>query len=146
LHRSAQDVRALVRLGASVRLCKGAYAEPPQVAFPTKAEVDQNYMRLMELLLLLGHHPALATHDARIITLARRFAEQWAIAPDRFEFQLLYGVRRDLQQELRAAGYGVRVYVPFGAAWYPYLTRRLAERPANLLFLLRTLAQEALPG
>jgi proline dehydrogenase len=143
LYRSAPDVRALIRLGARVRLCKGAYAEPPNVAFQKKADVDRNFVRLMELLLLLGRYPAIATHDGQIIAHARRFAEQWGIDRNTYEFQMLYGVRRDLQRRLVQAGYNVRVYVPFGAAWYPYLTRRLAERPANLAFLVRSVASEA---
>jgi proline dehydrogenase len=143
LYRSAGDVRDLIRLGARVRLCKGAYSEPASVAFPRKPDVDRNFVRLMELLVLLARYPAIATHDAAIIEHARRFADRWSIDRQRFEFQMLYGVRRDLQAHLRRGGYRVRVYVPFGTAWYPYLTRRLAERPANLLFVLGSLAREA---
>ena len=146
LYRSERDLRTLIRLGARVRLCKGAYAEPPDVAFPNKRDADRNYVRLMELLLLLGRYPAIATHDARIIRHARRFVDGWQIERDQFEFQMLYGVRRDLQVSLVDAGYRVRVYVPYGTAWYPYLTRRLAERPANTLFVLGSLVREALPG
>jgi len=145
LYRSGRDVRALIRLGARVRLCKGAYAEPPSVAYPRKQDVDRSFARLMELLLLLGHFPGIATHDARLIAHAQRFAAQWDIGPDRYEFQMLYGVRRDLQEALVGEGYRLRVYVPFGDAWYPYLTRRLAERPANLLFVLSSLIREAAP-
>ncbi len=145
LYRSDRDVRELIRLGARVRLCKGAYAEPPSVAFPRKQDVDRSFARLMELLLLLGHFPGIATHDARLIEHTKRFAAQWDIGRDRYEFQMLYGVRRDLQEVLASDGYRLRVYVPFGDAWYPYLTRRLAERPANLLFVLSSLVREAAP-
>jgi proline dehydrogenase len=143
LYRSAADVRALIRLGARVRLCKGAYAEPAHLAYPDKADVDRSYVRLMEQLLLLAHYPALATHDELIIGHACRFAQRWEVGRHGFEFQMLYGIRRDLQDELQRYGYRVRVYVPFGASWYPYLTRRLAERPANLAFVLRSLVNEA---
>jgi len=144
LYRSDADVRALIRLGARVRLCKGAYAEPPEVAYPDKADVDRSYIRLAEQLLLLGNYPGVATHDARIIAHVKRFAERWEIGRERFEFQMLYGIRRDLQEELVGQGYNVRIYVPFGEAWYPYLTRRLAERPANLGFVAGSIAREAL--
>ena len=146
LYRSDADVRALIRLGARVRLCKGAYAEPPDVAYPEKADVDRSYVRLAEQLVLMAHYPALATHDARIIEHAKRFAEKWEIGKERFEFQMLYGIRRDLQDGLVREGYNVRIYVPFGAAWYPYLTRRLAERPANLRFVLDSLVRETVRG
>jgi proline dehydrogenase len=142
LYRSEADVRALVRIRARVRLCKGAYAEPPEVAFPEKVDVDANYVRLMEQLMEHGNYPGLATHDERIIDRAVEFAREKDIAPDRFEFQMLYGIRRDLQDRLLRDGYRVRIYVPFGEAWYPYLTRRLAERPANLTFLVGNLARE----
>ena len=144
LYRSDADVRALIRLGARVRLCKGAYAEPPDVAYPDKADVDRSYIRLAEQLLLLARYPAIATHDAAIIAHLERFAERWHIERDRFEFQMLYGIRRDLQNDLVARGYNVRIYVPFGTAWYPYLTRRLAERPANLAFVANSIVREAL--
>jgi proline dehydrogenase len=146
LYRSAADVRSLVRMGAQVRLCKGAYAEPPSIAYADRAEVDRNFVRLAEILLALGRYPAIATHDPAMITHARKFSQTWSIDRDRFEFQMLYGIRRDLQQELRDAGYRVRVYIPFGTAWYPYLTRRLAERPANLIFIAGSIAREALAG
>jgi proline dehydrogenase len=146
LYRTERDLRAMIRLGAHVRLVKGAYAEPASVAFPRKADVDRNYVRLMELLLLLGHYPAIATHDEPIVAHARRFARRWDIAPGQFEFQMLYGIRRDLQEALIRQGYRVRIYVPYGQAWYPYLTRRLAERPANLTFLLQSLIREAAGG
>lgn len=134
LYRSASDVDELIRLGARVRLCKGAYAEPPTVAFPRKGDVDANFARLMERLLSEGNYPAIATHDERLIRRAIDFARAQGIAPGRFEFQLLYGIRGDLQERLASEGYHVRVYVPYGQQWYPYLVRRLAERPANLLF------------
>jgi proline dehydrogenase len=139
LYRTRNDVEMLCRRGIRVRLCKGAYLEPASVAFPGKAAVDRNYLELMQLLLREGMYPAIATHDERMIAETRQFAETHRIARDRFEFQMLYGIRRDLQRKLAAEGYRVRVYVPFGKAWYPYFMRRLAERPANLFFLLRNL-------
>jgi proline dehydrogenase len=142
LRRSTADVAHLVGLKARVRLCKGAYLERPEVAFPDKADVDRHYLELMECLLREGNYPALATHDEAIISQARTFVSREGIASDRFEFQMLYGVRRDLQEQLRAAGYRVRVYVPFGTQWYPYLMRRLAERPANIAFILGNLFRE----
>jgi proline dehydrogenase len=123
-------------------LCKGAYAEPPEVALQGR-EVDAAFARLMEALLERGNYPAIATHDETLIDHAVAFAERRQIGKERFEFQLLYGVRRDLQQRLRKAGYNVRVYVPFGAAWYPYLMRRLAERPANLVSMAASTVKEA---
>jgi proline dehydrogenase len=146
LRRSEQDVSDLVAMGARVRLCKGAYLEPPEVAFPDKADVDRNYVRLMQRLMRDGNYPGLATHDEAIIRQARDFARDQGIAADRFEFQMLYGVRRDLQDRLRQAGYGMRVYIPFGTQWYPYLMRRLAERPANIAFLLGNVVRESVPG
>jgi len=143
LRRSAADVEALIAEGARIRLCKGAYKEPPEVAFETKAEVDRSFAALMERLLLAGTYPAIATHDVRLIRRAIALAREHRIGADRFEFQMLYGVRRDLQERLVAAGWRVRVYVPYGTEWYPYFMRRLAERPANVLFLLRSLAREA---
>jgi proline dehydrogenase len=136
LYRSRRDVEELVAEGARVRLVKGAYAEGPGVAFPAKADVDRSYAELMERLLLRGTYPAIATHDERLIRQALAFAEKQEIDRTRFEFQMLYGIRRDLQEELARTGHNVRVYVPFGAEWYPYLMRRLAERPANLGFLI----------
>ncbi len=144
LRRSAADVERLVALGARVRLCKGAYLEPAEVAFPDKADVDRQYVALMETLLTRGRYPAIATHDERILAHARAFVAREGIAPDRFEFQMLYGVRRDLQDRLVADGFRVRVYVPFGTQWYPYLMRRLAERPANIAFILGNLVREGL--
>lgn len=144
LRRTAADVDAMIALGARVRLCKGAYQEPPEVAFPDKRDVDANYVACMERLLDRGKYPGLATHDERIITHARAYAKGRGIEPSRFEFQMLYGVRRDLQHDLRAAGYNLRVYVPFGSHWYPYLMRRLAERPANIGFILGNVVRESL--
>lgn len=143
LRRSPGDVDQLIEAKARVRLCKGAYLEPAEVAFPDKADVDRQYVQLMEQLLLHGNYPGLATHDEAIIARARAFATEQKIAPARFEFQMLYGVRRDLQEQLRAAGYNVRVYIPFGTQWYPYLMRRLAERPANIAFILGNVVREA---
>jgi proline dehydrogenase len=146
LRRSRADVMDLIAIGARVRLCKGAYLEPPSVAFSDKADVDRNYAELMELLLVQGNYPAIATHDDAILKRAQRFVQQNGIASDRFEFQMLYGVRRDLQQRLRRAGHRMRVYIPFGTQWYPYLMRRLAERPANIAFILGNVVKESVPG
>lgn len=146
LRRSEQDIEPLIEMKARVRLCKGAYLEPPSVAFPDKADVDRNYVRLMERLLTAGNYPGIATHDEAIIAQARDFVRRQGIANDRFEFQMLYGVRRDLQERLRRDGFRLRVYIPFGTQWYPYLMRRLAERPANIAFLLGNLVRESLPG
>jgi proline dehydrogenase len=137
LRRSRADVEMLCRRRIRVRLCKGAYLEPPARAYAAKAEVDRSFVELMRLLLDQGTAPAIATHDEKMIDETRRYAAQQGLARDSFEFQMLYGIRRDLQRALAAEGYRVRLYVPFGKAWYPYFMRRLAERPANLLFLLR---------
>jgi proline dehydrogenase len=137
LYRSKADIDRLLSEGIRVRLCKGAYREPPEVAFPEKADVDRNFVQLMQLLLPSGVYHGIATHDEKMIEATCRFAEERGISPDEFEFQMLYGVRRDLQKSLVARGYRVRVYIPFGTEWYPYFMRRLAERPANLLFMLR---------
>jgi proline dehydrogenase len=139
LRRTRDDLDRLNRIGASVRLCKGAYAEPPTVAFPTKAEVDVNYAVCADLLLRDGAYPRIATHDCVQIDNVRQLADRLGVARDAFEFQMLHGVRTPLQDELMRDGYRVRVYVPFGEQWYPYLMRRLAERPANLAFFLRAL-------
>ncbi|HLE77915.1 MAG TPA: proline dehydrogenase family protein [bacterium] len=139
LYRTPQDLEGYVKRGVSIRLCKGAYAEPSQVAYPRKADVDAAYRRLSERLLSAGTQPALATHDERLIEHARAFSAHHSITPDRFEFQFLYGIRRDLQERLVHEGHRVRVYVPFGTHWYPYFMRRLAERPANVIFLARNL-------
>ncbi len=142
LRRSPADVATLIAEGARVRLCKGAYVEPAAVAWPDKADVDAAYATLMARLLEAGTFPALATHDERLIGQAVAFVRERGIAPDRFEFQMLYGVRRDLQERLVRSGFGVRVYVPFGTRWYPYFMRRLAERPANVAFVLRSVLRE----
>ncbi len=144
LRRTEQDLERMIALGAPVRLCKGAYQEPATVAFPDKRDVDASYVRCMERLMLKGSYPGLATHDARIIEHAKAFARDKGIPSSRFEFQMLYGVRRDLQLALKRQGYNVRVYVPFGTQWYPYLMRRLAERPANVAFLLGNVLRESL--
>jgi proline dehydrogenase len=146
LRRSEQDVEDMIALKARVRLCKGAYLEPPAIAFPDKADVDRNYVRLMERLLTAGNYPGLATHDEAIIAHAREFVRRQGVGADRFEFQMLYGVRRDLQESLRQAGFRLRVYIPFGTQWYPYLMRRLAERPANIAFFLGNIVRESVPG
>jgi proline dehydrogenase len=146
LRRSEQDIEALIAMRARVRLCKGAYLEPPAVAFPDKADVDRNYVRLMERLLTAGNYPGIATHDEAIIAHAKDFTRRQGIPTERFEFQMLYGVRRDLQDSLRRAGYRLRVYIPFGTQWYPYLMRRLAERPANIAFLLGNIVRESKPN
>ncbi|HEU0014590.1 MAG TPA: proline dehydrogenase family protein [Longimicrobium sp.] len=143
LRRTPDDVERLIALGSRVRLVKGAYQEPATVAFPDKAEVDRKYVEEMHRLLEAGRYPAIATHDEAIIDEARRFVWEKGIAKDGFEFQMLYGVRRDLQTRLREEGYNVRVYVPFGDSWYPYLMRRLAERPANMLFMAGSIVKEA---
>ena len=139
LRRSAGDIEEIIAEGGRVRLCKGAYKEPERVAFQDKREVDEAYERLMLRLLRAGTYPAIATHDSRLIRRAIAVATTEGITRDAFEFQMLYGVRRDLQERLVAAGWRVRVYVPFGGEWYPYFMRRLAERPANVSFLLRNL-------
>jgi proline dehydrogenase len=142
LRRSEADLRRMNALGARVRLVKGAYKEPPDVAWQRKADVDAAYIRMMEVLLREGRFPALATHDTAIIAAAQTFATTHGIAPDTFEFQMLYGIRRDLQASLTAAGYGMRLYIPFGREWFPYFMRRLGERPANVGFLLRGIFSE----
>ena len=137
LFRSQSDIEQLLADGIRVRLCKGAYKEPPEVAFPRKSEVDINYVRLSQMLLLSPFYHGLATHDERMIDLAISFAKEKNIDPSHFEFQMLYGIKRDLQRRLVREGYNVRVYVPFGTEWYPYFMRRLAERPANVLFIAK---------
>jgi proline dehydrogenase len=137
LYRSEEDIRALNLMGARVRLCKGAYNEPTGVAFPEKADVDKNFVKLMQLLLSEGNYPGIATHDERMIEATRDYATRHGIATDRFEFQMLYGIRRDLQEQLVRDGYRMRVYVPYGEEWYPYMMRRMAERPANIMFVLK---------
>jgi proline dehydrogenase len=142
LRRTEADVRTVIGLGARVRLCKGAYKEPDDVAFPDKRDVDANYVSCMEQLMERGNYPGIATHDLKIIDHAKAFARQRKIPAERFEFQMLYGVRRDLQYRLRREGYNMRVYVPFGTHWYPYLMRRLAERPANIAFITSNIVKE----
>jgi proline dehydrogenase len=137
LYRSQADIEQLLADGIRVRLCKGAYNEPPEVAFPHKPDVDANFFRLAKMLVDSPIYHALATHDEALIDKVKAYAAEAAIAPSHFEFQMLYGVRRDLQRKLIAEGYKVRVYVPFGTEWYPYFMRRLAERPANLLFMAK---------
>jgi len=143
LKRSAGDVARMNELGAQVRLCKGAYAEPPDLAFQNPRDVDDNFIVLMKMLLAHGTFPAIATHDERMIEQTVIFASTEGISTDRFEFQMLYGVRRDLQRQLVENGYRVRAYIPFGEHWYPYLMRRLAERPANMLFFAGSVIQES---
>jgi proline dehydrogenase len=139
LYRSQADIEQLLAEGIRIRLCKGAYKEPPEIAFPAKSDVDANFVRLSHVLLASPIYHGLATHDEAMVAAAKAYAREHGIAAGRFEFQMLYGVRRDLQRSLVKQGYRVRVYVPFGSAWYPYFMRRLAERPANLLFLVRNL-------
>ena len=139
LYRSQADVEQLLADGIRIRLCKGAYKEPPEVAFPKKSDVDENYVRLTGMLLDSPVYHGLATHDEAMIAKAKSFAAQHKIEPSRYEFQMLFGVRRDLQRQLIKDGYNVRVYVPFGHEWYPYFMRRLAERPANVFFLAKNL-------
>ena len=142
LYRTLADVERAIAIKARVRLCKGAYKEPATVAYPEKADVDANYVRCMHKLLSEGNYPALATHDDRIIKEAKRYVRANNIGPERFEFQMLYGVRRDLQERLVREGWRVRVYVPFGTQWYPYLMRRLAERPSNIAFITGNVVRE----
>jgi proline dehydrogenase len=137
LYRSENDIQDLLAYGCRIRLCKGAYKEPPEVAFPHKQEVDANYVKLMRLLLCSGFYHAIATHDPRMIAATIRWAAEKKISKDDFEFQMLYGVRGDLQRRLVRDGYRVRIYVPYGQEWFPYFMRRLAERPANLGFFVR---------
>jgi len=139
LYRTEADVERLLGQGIRIRLCKGAYKEPAEVAFPAKKDVDANYVKLMKRLAASGVFCGIATHDEAIVEEMRRFAREHGVARNAFEFQMLYGVRRGLQRRLAAEGYGVRVYTPFGTAWYPYFMRRLAERPANVVFLARNL-------
>ena len=139
LRRSQADIERLNQFGVEVRLCKGAYDEGPGVAFADKADVDRNYVVLMRQLLDHGTYPAIATHDEEIIDETARYAREKGVGAERFEFQMLYGIRRDLQRRVVAQGYRLRLYVPYGTAWYPYFMRRLAERPANVLFLARNL-------
>ena len=146
LYRTYADVEHMNALGARVRICKGAYKEPASVAFPEKKDVDANYIKCMQELMLNGHYPGIATHDESIIETAKAFARQNNIRPDQFEFQMLYGVRRDLQERIVREGWRMRCYVPFGTQWYPYLMRRLAERPANMAFMTGNIVKEMVRG
>ncbi|HTR79525.1 MAG TPA: proline dehydrogenase family protein, partial [Gemmatimonadaceae bacterium] len=146
LYRTAAEVEHAIGLRCRVRLCKGAYQEPATVAFPEKQDVDKNYVKCMHALLERGTYPGIATHDVAIINEVKRFVGERSIAPDRFEFQMLYGVRRDLQEALVRDGFRMRVYVPFGTQWYPYLMRRLAERPANVAFITGNVLRELAGG
>jgi proline dehydrogenase len=139
LFRSEQDVKSLLADGIRIRLCKGAYQEPPDRAFPDKKDVDANFVKLMKMLLASGVYHGIATHDEKMIEATRQFVDEQGIDPASFEFQMLYGVRRDLQKALVADGFRMRVYVPFGTEWYPYFMRRLAERPANALFIAKNM-------
>ncbi len=142
LHRSQMDIERLIKDKIRVRLCKGAYKEPPEVAFAHMEDVNGNYVQLSKKLLTSPIYHGLATHDEKMIEAAKAFAKRRNIAPSRFEFQMLYGVRRDLQRKLVAEGYNVRVYIPFGREWYPYFMRRLAERPANVVFLAKNMLRK----
>jgi proline dehydrogenase len=146
LYRTYADVERAVALKCRVRLCKGAYKEPAAVAYPDKKDVDANYAKCMHTLLEKATYPAIATHDPALVTEARRFVAERGIAAERFEFQMLYGVRRDLQEQLVRDGFRMRVYVPFGTQWYPYLMRRLAERPANVAFITGNVLREMVGG
>jgi proline dehydrogenase len=139
LYRTEKDAERLLGQGIRIRLCKGAYKEPAEVAFPRKQDVDANYIKLMKRMATSGVFCGIATHDQKIVDEMLRFVRENGVARDAFEFQMLYGVRRDLQRKLAKAGFGVRVYVPFGNAWYPYFMRRLAERPANVIFLAKNM-------
>ena len=142
LYRSEEDIRTLTSDGIRIRLCKGAYKEPANLAFPEKKDVDANFVKLTRLLLSSGIYHGIATHDEVMITATKKFIRENNIDPKTFEFQMLYGIRRDLQKSLVREGYNTRVYVPFGAEWYPYFMRRLAERPANALFIAKSLLHQ----
>ncbi len=139
LRRTYDDVKELLKIPARIRICKGAYNEGPDAAFPDKKDVDDNYVRIMKLLLSSGTYHGIATHDPRMIEATIDYAQKESIGKDAFEFQMLYGVRRDLQEQLARDGYGIRVYVPYGKHWYPYFMRRLAERPANIWFIVKNM-------
>ena len=139
LYRTMDDARELLKIPARIRICKGAYKEPAEVAYPDKKDVDANYVRVTQLLLSSGIYHGIATHDPKMIDATVDFAQREGIGKDKFEFQMLYGIRRDLQQQLARDGYNMRVYVPYGKHWYPYFMRRLAERPANVWFMLKNL-------
>jgi proline dehydrogenase len=142
LKRSEADVERVIALGGRIRLVKGAYKEPPDIAYARKADVDEAFVRLMQRLLDSGEYPAIATHDPKMIDATLQYAEGRGLSPSRYEFQMLYGVRRDLQRALAADGYRVRVYVPFGREWFPYFMRRLGERPANVAFVIRAMLRD----
>ena len=137
LHRTYADAQELVKLPARIRICKGAYNEPPEVAFPDKKDVDANYVKVMQLLLSSGVYHGIATHDPKMIDATIDFVHREGIGKDKFEFQMLFGIRRDLQRQLAHDGFNVRIYVPYGKHWYPYFMRRLAERPANIWFVMK---------
>jgi proline dehydrogenase len=139
LYRTMDDARDLLKIPARIRLCKGAYNEPAEVAYPDKKDVDDNYVRVMQMLLASGVYHGIATHDPKMIEATIEFAQREGIGKDAFEFQMLYGIRRDLQDQLTRDGYRMRVYVPYGKHWYPYFMRRLAERPANVWFVLKNM-------
>ena len=141
LYRTFKDAEELVKLPARIRICKGAYNEPPEVAFPDKKDVDANYIKVMQLLLSSGVYHGIATHDPKMIDATIDYAKREGIGKEKFEFQMLYGVRRDLQHQLARDGFNVRIYLPYGKHWYPYFMRRLAERPANIWFVLKNLAK-----
>lgn len=142
LYRCEADIRTLLADGIRIRLCKGAYKEPPELAFPDKKDVDDNYVKLMKVLLTSGVYHGMATHDEAILNATKRFVAEQGVDRASFEFQMLYGVRRDLQRSLVREGYRMRVYIPFGTEWYPYFMRRLAERPANVLFIAKNLLKK----
>ena len=141
LYRTFADAEELVKLPARIRICKGAYSEPPEVAFPDKKDVDANYIKVMQLLLASGSYHGIATHDPKMIDATIDFAQREGIGKEKFEFQMLFGIRRDLQRQLARDGFNVRIYVPYGKHWYPYFMRRLAERPANVWFVMKNLAK-----
>ncbi len=141
LYRTLADAQELVKLPARIRICKGAYNEPPEVAFPEKKDVDANYIKVMQLLLSSGTYHGIATHDPKMIDATIEFAAREGIGKEKYEFQMLYGIRRDLQHQLARDGFNVRIYVPYGKHWYPYFMRRLAERPANIWFVMKNLAK-----
>ena len=141
LYRTLADAQELVKLPARIRICKGAYNEPPEVAFPEKKDVDSNYIKVMQLLLGSGTYHGIATHDPKMIDATIDFATREGIGKEKFEFQMLYGIRRDLQHQLARDGFNIRIYVPYGKHWYPYFMRRLAERPANIWFVMKNLAK-----
>ena len=141
LYRTLADAQDLIKLPARIRICKGAYSEPPEVAFPDKKDVDANYVKVMQLLLSSGTYHGIATHDPKMIDATIDFATREGIGKEKYEFQMLYGIRRDLQRQLARDGFNIRIYVPYGKHWYPYFMRRLAERPANIWFILKNLAK-----